>query len=231
MTKLLSGISAQIYWARSGSAVSGSLEHEYLAMMPSGVRASILCYKRWQDRQATLFGKLLLLRALRIKFFNAAIQKFGSLGQTRDGKPFIPGGPQFNISHSEDMVVLAITESTAIGIDIEKIRTINVDDFSQYVPEVAGLQEKYDADQVNKLFFDCWTKKEAVLKAYGTGLLAPLEQVAIKEDTALFHETKWFIKRVVIDKEYCCHIASCQLPAHVTVEHVDLMSGVLQTQN
>jgi 4'-phosphopantetheinyl transferase len=225
VTKLLSGIRLQIFFTRSGSAVSDRLEQEYLAMMPPGIRASILSYKRWQDRQATLFGKLLLLSALQIKFHDAGMQKFQSLEATRDGKPFIPGGPEFNISHSEDMIVLAVTESGAVGIDVEKIRAVNIEDFSQYIPEVEDLHEKYDADHVKNLFFDCWTQKEAVLKGYGKGLLAPLKQVALRGSTALFNETTWFIKKLLIDDGYCCHIATDQRVEHVAVEDVNLMNG------
>jgi 4'-phosphopantetheinyl transferase len=221
----LKEISLQIYFARSERAVSASLEHEYLAMMPLRIRESIPGYKRWQDRQATLFGKLLLLRALRIKFHDDDIgmQKFQLLEETADGKPSIPGGPEFNISHSGEMVVLAVTQSGPVGIDIEKIRAVNIGDFSQYVPEVANLHEKYDADQANNLFFDCWTKKEAVLKGAGLGLLAPLEQVVINGDMALFCKATWFIKKVPIDEKYCCHIATDRLLAHVAVERVNLM--------
>jgi 4'-phosphopantetheinyl transferase len=227
VTKFLSGISLQIYFAHSGSAVSGGLEQEYLAMMPPGIRASILHYKRWQDRQATLFGKLLLLRALRITFHDTGMKKFQSLEVTRDGKPFIPGGPEFNISHSGEMVVLAVIRSGAVGIDIEEIRAVNIEEFSRYLPEVANLHEKYDADQVNNLFFDCWTQKEAVLKGYGKGLLAPLEQVVIKEGTALFYETTWFTKKLRIDEGYCCHVATDKPLKDVAVERVNLMNGVL----
>jgi 4'-phosphopantetheinyl transferase len=225
--KLLSGIDLQIFFSCSGCPVSGSLEQEYLAMMPSGIRASILRYKRWQDRQATLFGKLLLLRVLRMKFHDAGMQKFQSLEITRYGKPFIPGGPEFSISHSGDAVVLAVTDAGAVGVDIEKIRTVNIEDYSRYLPEVANLHEKYDIDRVNDIFFDCWTKKEAVLKGYGQGLLAPLEQVAIKEGTAFFCETTWFIKKLLIDSGYCCHVATDQRLEHVAVENVNLMNGVL----
>jgi 4'-phosphopantetheinyl transferase len=227
VTKLISEISLQIYVTHSGRAVPGGLEQEYLAMMPPGICASILRYNRWQDRQATLFGKLLLLRALRIKFPDTGMQKFQSLDVTRDGKPFIPGGPEFNISHSGEMVVLAVAQSGAVGIDIERIRAVNIEDFSQYVPEVANLHEKYDVDHVNNLFFDCWTQKEAVLKGYGKGLLAPLEQVAIEEGKALFYETAWFIKKLLIDEGYCCHVATERLMEHVAVERVNLLRGLL----
>lgn len=226
--KLSSGISLQIYFSRFERALSAGLEREYLALMPPEILSSILRYKRWQDRQATLFGRLLLLRALRIKFTDNEIgtKKFQSLETAQDGKPFIPGGPQFNISHSEDIVVLAVVHGGAVGIDIEKIRVVNINDFSQYVPEVANLPEKYDVDQVNNLFFDCWTKKEAVLKGYGKGLLLPLEKVLIKENTALLHETTWFIKKMLIDERYCCHVATDKPLTHVAIECVNLMKGV-----
>ena len=68
-------------------------------------------------------------------------------------------------------------------------------DFSQYVPEVANLHEKYDVDQVNNIFFDCWTQKEAVLKGYGKGLLVPLEHVLIRKNMALLYETKWYTQK------------------------------------
>jgi 4'-phosphopantetheinyl transferase len=216
----------QIYVAFSGSAVSQGLEHQYLAMMPLGTLASIRRYQRWEDRQATLFGRLLLLRALRTTCHDTGMQKFQSLDATEHGKPFIPGGPEFNISHSEDMVVLAVTRSGAVGIDIEKIRPVPIEDFSRYVPEAADLREKYDADHVKSLFFDCWTQKEAVLKGYGTGLLAPLEEVAVKDGTALFSGTTWFIKKPFIDEGYCCHVATDRPPGHIAVERVDLMNGV-----
>jgi 4'-phosphopantetheinyl transferase len=233
MTKLLreplgvSGNSLQIYFARSASAVSASLEHEYLVMMPPGIRASILRYKRWQDRQATLFGKLLLLRALQIKFPDTGMEKFRSLEVTQEGKPLIRGWREFNISHSEDIVVLALTQSGAVGIDIEKIRTVNVEDFSQYVPEVANLQENQDVDRINNIFFDCWTQKEAVLKGSGRGLLVPLEHVLLKENMALLYETKWHTRKLPIDEDYCCHVATNQTPEDITIERVNLINGVL----
>lgn len=196
-------------------------------MMPPGIRTSIRSYVRWQDRQATLFGKLLLLRALRTTFHDTGLQKLQSLELTPYGKPLIPGGPEFNISHSGDIVVLAVTQNGAVGIDIEKISAVNIADFSQYLPEVANLHEQHDVERVNGLFFDCWTQKEAVLKGAGKGLLAPLEQVTLKEGSAQFYETKWYIKKLLFDEEYCCHVATDKLPGHVDIEHVNLMSGDL----
>ena len=221
---ILSGINMQIYVASYEHAVSETLEQKYLAMMPAKLCASIARYKRWQDRQATLFGKLLLLRALQQIFHDDGMQKFQSLEISHHGKPFIQGGPEFNISHSEGMVVVAVTRQGAIGIDVEKIRAIDISDFCQYVPEVANLHENNTSEQVNVLFFDCWTRKEAVLKGCGKGLLAPLDQVVLKENTALFCDTTWFLEKQLLDEKYCCYVATDQPLEHVAIEYVNLMN-------
>lgn len=225
MHKFLLGIKVQIYFSPSCNAVPGNLEQDYLAMMPPLVRQAISRYERWQDRQATLFGKMLLLMALRKQFHNEGGKKFHSLDVTPDGKPFIPGGPEFNISHSDGIIVLAVAQCCNVGIDIEKIRQVNIDDFSSYLPEVANLRETNDPDNVSRIFFDCWTSREAVMKGCGKGLLAPMEHVVLKNDNALLYETKWFIKKVPIDDGYCCHVATDKPTGNIALEQVNLTDG------
>jgi 4'-phosphopantetheinyl transferase len=223
-TKLHSTVSLQILFARTGSILSRKVEDEYLAIMPTWIRGSILRYKRWQDRQATLFGKMLLFRALCMKCTDTAMQKFQSQEVSQYGRPFIAGGPDFNISHSGDIVVLALAENGLVGIDIEEIRLVNVEDYLRQIPEITNVHEKLDVSHANNFFFDCWTKKEAVLKAYGEGLLAPLEYVVLKEDTAHFLETSWFTKKMIIEEGYCCHVATDQPVKQLAVERVDLLN-------
>ena len=223
-TKPHPGISLQIFFARSGKILSEKVEEEYLAMMPARIRSAILSYKRWQDRQATLFGKMLLLRALCLKYAETGMQKFQSQEVSRHGKPFIAGGPDFNISHSGDIVVLALSENGPVGIDIEEIRPVNVEDYLRQVPEIAHVRQMVDVYHASNYFFDCWTRKEAVLKACGEGLLAPLEDVVLKEDTAHFLETCWFTQKLLIEEGYCCHVATDQPVKQLAVEYVDLLN-------
>ena len=88
-------------------------------------------------------------------------------------------GLQFNVSHSGDLVLIAITKGRAVGLDVEKIRTdIDLDgvaarffsiDENTRLASLAG-PAKYEG------FFTCWTRKEAYLKAHGGGLSLPLDQ-------------------------------------------------------
>lgn len=227
VTRPLSGIDVRIYATCFENVISGDLEWKYLALMPLRIRESILRYRRWQDRQATLFGKLLLLGALREQLHDYGIQRFNSLTVSRYGRPFIPGGPEFNISHSGSMVVLAVTHRGAVGIDIEKIRPVNLSDFSGQVPEIATLREIADPDHANLLFFDCWTRREAVLKGCGKGLMESLEHVVFRGDSASCCGTSWFIEKLLLNDGYSCHIATDQPWEHVEIERVNLMNGVL----
>lgn len=223
-SKTQPGISLQIFFAHFGSVISRKVEDEYMTMVPARFRASILRYKRWQDRQATLFGKMLLFRALHSNLSDTAMQKFQYQEVGQHGKPFIAGGPEFNISHSGNIVVLALAESGELGIDIEEIRAVNFEEYSLYLPEITNLHKKLDAYHANNLFFDCWTRKEAVLKACGEGLLAPLEQVILKEDTAHFLGKSWFIEKLLIEEGYCCHVATDQPVKQVAVKYVNLLN-------
>jgi 4'-phosphopantetheinyl transferase len=100
------------------------------------------------------------------------------------GKPsLIPGhsGPlvEFNVSHSGTRAMLAFARGRALGVDVEQIR----EDFDHE----ALAQRFFSSHEQSELaalassdsyhgFFRCWTRKEAYIKATGTGLSHPLHQ-------------------------------------------------------
>lgn len=103
---------------------------------------------------------------------------------TKYGKPSLiaeVGFPDlnFNVSHSHTMALFAITRGRELGVDIEYIRA----DF-----ECAQIAERFFSTQENAVlcalpaemqfeaFFNCWTRKEAYIKAIGEGLSHPLDQ-------------------------------------------------------
>ena len=87
----------------------------------------------------------------------------------------------FNLSHSGDMVLYAITRDRQIGVDIEQIREINAEQLAQRffsLQEFAAIKS-VSPPQKQAAFFQLWTCKEAVLKATGKGI-SGLEQVEIR---------------------------------------------------
>jgi 4'-phosphopantetheinyl transferase len=96
------------------------------------------------------------------------------------GKPALasPGLPlQFNLSHSANLVLYAFAWQRSLGIDVEYMRTTIDDDelaeycFSSFEREtLSGLSQ----DEKHVAFYNCWTRKEAYIKARGLGLSLPL---------------------------------------------------------
>lgn len=99
------------------------------------------------------------------------------------GKPALAGEHEhhvlrFNMSHSHNVALLAITEEKQLGVDVEYIRSDFASEdiarrfFSRL--EVECFNGLAREDQVGA-FFRCWTRKEAFIKATGKGLSQPLE--------------------------------------------------------
>ena len=95
------------------------------------------------------------------------------------GKPALVNSDlEFNLSHSGDFALLAVTQNRKVGVDVERIRqgisshVIAQQYFSK--AEVAELQS-LPMEQREAAFFTCWTRKEAYIKAQGIGLSLPLE--------------------------------------------------------
>ena len=83
---------------------------------------------------------------------------------------------RFNLSHSREIAVLALSAETDVGIDVEALRPIEravaLDHFSP--TELASLSP-LQGDAWLKSFYLCWTRKEAIVKAEGVGLSFPLQ--------------------------------------------------------
>jgi len=97
------------------------------------------------------------------------------------GKPALrgtPGGLAFNLSHSGDRALVAVTRVGPVGVDIEGHRALTDRDglarrfFSPAeIQQLEGLPE----EDRTAAFFRCWTRKEAFIKCSGRGLTQPLD--------------------------------------------------------
>jgi len=124
-----------------------------------------------------------LLRQLICRYSGTEAQRL-RFCYTSYGKPFLaeesnPSPISFNLSHSQGLALFAFTRQRELGVDVEYVRPEVVKEriaehfFSRQ--EVRVLRALPAAMQA-EAFFNCWTRKEAYVKAKGEGLSLPLDQ-------------------------------------------------------
>ena len=128
------------------------------------------------------------------------------------GKPSIENNLlQFNLSHSHNLAVYAVSAKYPVGIDIEQIHPIAaaglVDRF--FSPREQSIFHALPLDIQQAAFFHAWTQKEAYLKACGTGLSTPLEQIEVSIDPSTPAQIisvpiagSWQIRQLDISPDY-----------------------------
>ncbi|MBD2340476.1 4'-phosphopantetheinyl transferase superfamily protein [Calothrix sp. FACHB-156] len=102
------------------------------------------------------------------------------------GKPLLASkfsysGLTFNLSHSQNLALCAVSKNRQIGIDLEYIRPMSdLESLAQrfFLPREYDLVRSLPDEQKSPVFFRYWTCKEAYLKATGEGI-AQLEQIEI----------------------------------------------------
>ncbi len=128
---------------------------------------------------------------------------------------------RFNVSHSGEIALYAFTLKREVGVDIEGIRPDFAGEkiarrfFSPF--EVTALLA-LPAEAQTSAFFDCWTRKEAVIKALGEGLSFPLdafdvtlapgqpaELIATRPDAR--EAERWSIREISVPPGYAAAVA------------------------
>jgi 4'-phosphopantetheinyl transferase len=100
------------------------------------------------------------------------------------GKPHLvePGELQFNTTHSGDYVGLVVAEGLEVGIDLE-VANPRVDPLevgpTVFTPAELAALRGVAPDETRRRFFVSWTRKEAALKAWGTGFSLDAREVEV----------------------------------------------------
>ncbi len=150
------------------------------------------------------------------------------------GKPYVQecsAGKQinFNVSHSHDIAVIAVTLDRVVGIDIEKQRD-DIDHNKLAKRYFSSLE--YDCfnqchdDIRSRVFYTCWTRKEAVVKATGKGIAYGLNKfdVSIHPDDPpeILHthwdpneKSQWIMRDLDTDVGFVASLASKGKPFRI----------------
>jgi 4'-phosphopantetheinyl transferase len=128
-----------------------------------------------------------LLRLILARYLNIAPDQlrfcYNAYGKPSLASAFCGNDLRFNVSHSNDIALYAITMGREVGIDIEYMRPMASD---RLVPEqffssreVAALRS-LPMHLQETAFYTCWTRKEAYIKAVGKGLAIELDRFDVE---------------------------------------------------
>jgi 4'-phosphopantetheinyl transferase len=123
------------------------------------------------------------------------------------GKPFLPGAPAYNLSHSGRWVACAVSRDEPVGIDVETFARLK--DYRELLAVITHPAERRYIEQAPSdhrlaLFKRCWTRKEALLKAIGKGLGDDLHAIDVcleQNEPALDHPAPLRLMHLAVDRE------------------------------
>ncbi|ANN15005.1 4'-phosphopantetheinyl transferase [Amycolatopsis orientalis] len=159
-------------------------EPRFLALLDELEQGRYDAYRQDIDKRRFLTGRV-LAKTVTAERLGLAVEDV-SFDATCDdcgkphGRPRVPGAPlMLSISHSGDLIGVAATAGTPVGLDVETATRRADDSLIEYAlspveqAAVSGLL----AEQRTTAFFTYWTRKEAVMKATGKGLKIPLQSI------------------------------------------------------
>ena len=120
-----------------------------------------------------------MLRFLISKYVSVTPENL-CFARSKRGKPLLRASSsiptiEFNLSHTNDRAILAVASHTMVGVDIEKVTPIESSVANHFFSPTEQRQlAQLDGKDWLKAFYTCWTRKEALLKGEGLGLLEPL---------------------------------------------------------
>jgi 4'-phosphopantetheinyl transferase len=98
---------------------------------------------------------------------------YGAYGKPSLAQPCNPHHLHFNLAHSHDLALLAVTQGQEVGIDVEYVRPeVEILALAQrfFSPAESLRLNGLAEDERIEAFFDCWARKESYIKARGEGL-------------------------------------------------------------
>lgn len=146
-------------------------------------RAERFVFERDRRRYTVARARLRQLLAERLGAAPESLQ----LAYSAHGKPALARRPgqrdlRFNVSHCGDVAAYAFTEGREVGVDVEEVRVLpDADEVAMrfFSQRERAAYLRLPASERPRGFFNCWTRKEAFVKAVGDGLSHPLETLDV----------------------------------------------------
>lgn len=160
-----------------------------------------------------LAGRFLLKKGIELLGLDADLK---DLKFTQNYKPYLPLEICFNISHSDEMIVCAVSsDNIRLGVDAQyhKNNCIEQSELVFNQKELLLIKES------EKYFFDLWTKKEGIIKACG-GHIFQMNKVDCTINPIYFDGNFWFAQNLPLSPDYTVNLITNE-PVSVNLKKVN----------
>jgi len=202
-----------LHYAAVPSQLVQSLEDEWLPRLPAAKAAAIRRLRAAADRNASVLGIALLAAAcaeLGVGFEPVTLE------YPDNGKPRLPGGPDFSISHTRGLVACAAAARGRVGLDIEIAGSVT----ARVAARILSAAERAAVEEGAMSATDAWVMKEAVVKLAGRGLGA-LEAVALEAPRARLEGEGYWLESVAVPDRFVAWLASDRAARRVRLHSLD----------
>jgi 4'-phosphopantetheinyl transferase len=157
-------------------------DETYFPLLSAGERTRTRRFRFERERRRFTVGRG-ILRIILGRYLNIPADELKfQIGAS--GKPSLADDASihFNLAHSGELALYAVTREHELGIDLEEIHPIpDVQQLAEQFFSPLEMAELAALPESKKLeaFFSGWTRKEAYLKARGDGLGHPLDQFSV----------------------------------------------------
>ncbi len=183
---------------------SAKIGDKYVRVLSTGELNKASRFVNKLDSDRYISGRFLLRHVLSLLFGTSPERV--QLRYTKYQKPYSEG-VEFNLSHSGNYVVLALSHF-AVGVDIEIIREdIDYTSLSTAIFNLEELQFLEDNQHSLSDFFTIWTRKEAILKASGEGLVDDMKDVSCLGHISIRNGRMLELVSFSIERDYIASIA------------------------
>jgi 4'-phosphopantetheinyl transferase len=187
----------------------------WLRDLPPARQATLARLRQPHKRRRSLIGTRLLRAALLASGFGAPLSQ---LDYPENAKPVLPLPVDFSISHSGVLVACAVAAHGHVGLDVEMLRPMDAQAFRRLLTD----EERAQAGTDPRRFFELWSRKEAVIKAWGRGGVWDMPKVRLRGSAATLDGHRWQLWPLALDAGYAAHLATDRKPAGILLQPVEV---------
>lgn len=173
----------------------------YMNKLPEYLKEKMRLYKNIRNKHLSIAGYYLLVIGLLVldldeeKILNIRIGTYG--------KPYVSDNSfYFNISHSESLVTCMVSKKCEVGIDVEYREVFDYKKLNIYSDNEEEIIFRSDDNII--LFYDIWTRKEAVVKCLGYGLNLDLKSIDVVSQNLILFNAEYYIYSFTMLEKYSC---------------------------